>query len=129
MVVTDVFQATKQEFMSRPAGKRFVPGGCNVHMPRHEFMRLLDFNGWQQCHVCGNRGYLLVDHSHSYPCMIRGLLCDACNLEVGRFEHGHYNKAMFAAIKAYLDNPPTLQLKIYRHYQAYYPEQNEGKAS
>jgi hypothetical protein len=108
-----------------PGPNKFVPGGKKVHMPRTEFLQLLCFNGFQQCHLCSKKAYLVVDHSHRYPRLIRGLLCDSCNIAVGRFEHGHYNREMFDAIKAYLDNPPALQLGITRHYQEYYEGQSE----
>lgn len=129
-MLTDIFLESKQAFMKRPQGNKFVPGGCNVHMPRHEFLALLHFNGDKQCHICSVKAYLVVDHSHRYPNLIRGLLCNECNLEVGRFENGHYVRGpLWEKIKSYLDNPPALQLRIVRHYQAYYPEQNEGKAA
>ncbi len=41
-----------------------TPAYKHMHMPRREFLRLLNFKGFQCCHICGRRSYLLVDHDH-----------------------------------------------------------------
>lgn len=98
---------------------RFVAGGHNVHIPRMFFLKLLRFSGFQQCHICGKRTYLLVDHDHRSQ-LVRGLLCNACNLLVGDYERVAAAGAdMRKRIAAYLSNPPCKQLGIEYQYIPY----------
>ena len=105
-----------------------IPAHKHMHMPRREFLRLLTFKGWQCCHICQRRSYLLVDHDHRTH-LIRGLLCDTCNRLVGRHESGRtIPNIIRVKIVAYLDNPPCTQLGMQYSYQYYYPEQKRGIA-
>lgn len=98
--------------------------GQHMHMPRAEFMRLLAFAGFQQCHICRRRRYLLVDHEHRSPWTIRGLLCNDCNMALGRYEHGYRVPTdLAAAMMDYIRNPPAKQLGITRNYRPYYEGQ------
>ncbi|SRR6266567_385939 len=100
-----------------------IPAHPHMHMPRAEFLRLLTFKGWQCCHICGRKGYLLVDHSHRTG-LIRGLLCDCCNRLTGRYESGYALPTMIRVkIARYLDNTPCSQLGMQFEYEYYYPEQ------
>jgi len=105
-----------------------TPAYKHMHMPRREFLRLLNFKGFQCCHICGRRSYLLVDHDHRTH-LIRGLLCDCCNRLVGRHEHGLFiPNTIRVKIARYLASPPCAQLSMRYEYVYYYPEQKRGIA-
>ena len=106
-----------------------TPAYRHMHMPRAEFMRLLNFCGFQCCHICQRKAYLLVDHCHRTG-LIRGLLCDCCNRLVGRHESG-YNIPNCIRIKvvAYLASPPCTQLGMEYEYQYYYDGQRREEVS
>jgi len=105
-----------------------TPTYRHMHMPRAEFMRLLRFCGFQCCHVCQRKGYLVVDHCHRNG-LIRGLLCDCCNRLVGRHESGYtIPNIIRVKVIAYLKHPPCVQLGMQYEYDYYYPEQKRGIA-
>jgi hypothetical protein len=105
-----------------------TPTHPHMHMPRAEFLRLLNFCGFQCCHLCGRKSYLLVDHSHKTH-LIRGLLCDTCNRLVGRYESGWaIPNIIKVKITAYLDNPPCEQLGMRYEYLYYYEGQKQATA-
>ncbi len=102
-----------------------IPKYKHLHLPRAEFLRLLNFRGWQCCHVCMRRSYLLVDHDHRTG-LIRGLLCDCCNRLTGRHESGYtIPNIIRVKVVAYLKNPPCVQLGMRYEYQYYYAEQKK----
>jgi len=101
------------------------PSHPHMHMPRRDFLKLLNFKDFQCCHVCGRKSYLLVDHDHRTH-LVRGLLCDTCNRLTGRYESGLFVPSFVRAkIKIYLDNTPCQQLGMRYEYQYYYPEQKK----
>jgi recombination endonuclease VII len=100
------------------------------HMPHSEFMTLLDFKGWQRCHICTQQTRLKVDHVHS-TMWIRGLLCPECNALLGLYEHDLVrilDSSLEARMDEYRTNWPAFQLGIHRKYNAYYPEQHREVA-
>ncbi len=102
-----------------------TPTYRHMHMPRAEFLRLLNFCGFQCCHICQRRFYLLVDHDHRTH-LVRGLLCDTCNRLTGRYESGLFvPNVIRVKIKIYLDNTPCEQLDMQYEYQYYYLEQKK----
>ncbi|SRR6266567_6051789 len=106
-----------------------IPTYRHMHMPRAEFMRLLNFCGFQCCHICQRRSYLLVDHDHRTH-LIRGLLCNTCNRLVGRYESGQFVPNIIKVkIIAYLKKPPCTQLGMEYSYQYYYDGQRREEES
>ncbi|SRR6266568_2491916 len=105
------------------------PAHPHMHMPRAAFLRLLMFKGFQCCHICQRKGYLLVDHSHRTG-LVRGLLCDPCNRLVGRHECGYtIPNVIRVKVTAYLDNPPCVELGMEYPYQYYYDGQRREEVS
>ena len=106
-----------------------IPAYKHLHMPRAEFLRLLRFCGFGQCHICQRKAYLVVDHCHRTG-LIRGLLCDTCNRLVGRHESGYtIPNTIKVRITAYLKHPPCVELGVRYEYQYYYAEQKRQEVS
>lgn len=68
---------------------------------------LINLKG-SQCHACGLRTGVIVDHDH-FTGLVRGLLCSHCNAWIDQCPH--LNGCPWAA---YLNNPPAAQLRL-RH--------------
>lgn len=52
------------------------------------------------CVICGATGRLVIDHDHTSG-DVRGLLCDGCNVTLGRLND---DKRVVASMLAYLEN-------------------------
>lgn len=72
---------------------------------------LIDVKG-SQCHACGQRTGVLVDHDH-FTGYVRGLLCSHCNAWID--ECPHLDDCPWAD---YLNNPPAAHLRL-RHPDAH----------
>jgi len=60
------------------------------------------------CPICGSEEPLVVDHDHCTS-EVRGLICDSCNLGLGKFKDNV--EALKNAI-AYLNNEPLREITI-----------------
>jgi hypothetical protein len=97
---------SKTESISAIARTVSVGGGSSVSLiltqPQYEAMLANQGNG---CAICGRApegsypGMLHVDHCHETG-RIRGLLCQVCNLSLGKFQH---NPALLRLAADYLE--------------------------
>jgi len=65
-----------------------------------------------KCDIChkvpsGKRKTLQIDHDHKTN-LIRGLLCNSCNMALGKFGD---TPDMITSLVAYFNNPPVLDTK------------------
>lgn len=59
----------------------------------------------ERCAICGKSGRLVIDHCHDTH-VVRGLLCNKCNLGIGLIESPESLRAAYS----YLKNPPYANL-------------------
>lgn len=84
-------KASKKYYDSTPNVNRTLR---NYNLSKEEYNNLIEFQEYR-CAICGSSDKLVIDHNHESG-IVRGLLCNYCNLMLG------YAK----------DNPDTLRLAI-----------------
>jgi hypothetical protein len=87
-----------------PAQRRAAHLKSNYGISPDDYERMLAAQGGA-CAICGNAGeqsrfgLLHVDHGHKSG-QVRGLLCDSCNLSIGKFRD---DPAMLRRAAAYIE--------------------------
>lgn len=83
----------------------------NYHITLEQYNEIRAFQDYK-CYIClepeaNFKNGMAVDHSHSHPAIVRGLLCWKCNRALGKFQD---NAEHLGRAANYINFPPTYVL-------------------
>jgi hypothetical protein len=93
---------------SRKLGREYICKPCrHIRNRKNKYGLSQDqykemVNSTPACPICGSEEPLVIDHDHSTS-EVRGLICDSCNLGLGKFKD---NIESLKNAIAYLENGP-----------------------